>query len=350
MIIQYQKLSVNLVSMLPDRAKDIVNRRFGVYSSEPQTLEAVGQRHGITRERVRQIVEDSLRIIRGFAKKSPDYAKLQGVYQEFGDVLKNSGELKRQDLFIEQVNAKEQMNSVVFLLNLGEQFYGQRETEYFYPYWTLKRELYEGASRVIGELLKFFENRETPLLLDEILKDYLRSTEIGKELNMSSKHFPSFLEVSKHIGQGYNGKWGLRKWPEVHPKGMRDRAYVVLKELRTPLHFTDVAKQIAKMQESFASLKKKDVLPQTVHNELIKDERFVLVGRGTYALVEWGYQPGTVREVMTQILKEQGPLTREELIEHTLRQRRVKESTILLNLQDKSAFTKDAQGKYILVA
>ena len=48
--------------------------------------------------------------------------------------------------------------------------------------------------------------------------------------------------------------------------------------------------------------------PQTVHNELIKDPRFVLVGRGIYGLSEHGFKPGIAREIISQILKEEGPL------------------------------------------
>lgn len=94
-----------------------------------------------------------------------------------------------------------------------------------------------------------------------------------------------------------------------------------------------------------ADQKAKNVLPQTVHNELIKDARFVLVGRGTYALSEWGYKPGTVKDVMVQVLRENGnSMDKEEIIKKTLDQRQVKESTILLNLQDRNHFEKDKGG------
>jgi len=88
-------------------------------------------------------------------------------------------------------------------------------------------------------------------------------------------------------------------------------------------------------------------LVQTVHNELIKDSRFVLVGRGIYALEEWGYYPGQVKDVILRVLREERkPITKEEILEKVLEQRLVKENTILLNLSNKKYFERDVQGKY----
>ena len=114
--------------------------------------------------------------------------------------------------------------------------------------------------------------------------------------------FSSFLETSKHIMQGYDRKWGLKEWPEVNPKGIKDKSYVVLKNTKKPLHFREVAALIAELQEALGITVKR-VLPQTVHNELIKDKRFVLVGRGMYALHEWGYSTGTVIDVLQTLLR-----------------------------------------------
>ena len=84
------------------------------------------------------------------------------------------------------------------------------------------------------------------------------------------------------------------------------------------------------------------------HNELIKDPRFVLVGRGLYALSEWGYSNGVVRDVIKEILKKGGPLSKEEIIDRVLKERYVKENTITVNLQNSKYFKKSKEGKYAL--
>ena len=88
----------------------------------------------------------------------------------------------------------------------------------------------------------------------------------------------------------------------------------------------------------------------TTHNELIKDKRFVLVGRGLYALAEWGYSAGVVKDVLRDILEKHGPLTREEIIDKVRKERYVKDNTIIVNLQDPNLFKRLSNGAYMLAA
>jgi len=56
---------VNLVlSKLEPREADIIRLRFGLEGRDPMTLEEVGAKIGVTRERVRQLQEQSLRLLR----------------------------------------------------------------------------------------------------------------------------------------------------------------------------------------------------------------------------------------------------------------------------------------------
>ena len=93
----------------------------------------------------------------------------------------------------------------------------------------------------------------------------------------------------------------------------------------------------------------KKTYPQTVHNELIKDPRFVLVGRGTYALAEWGYVPGTIKDIITKVLKDKSePVHKDEIVKQVLAQRLVAKNTVLMNLNNKANFEKDQNDKYFL--
>jgi hypothetical protein len=108
------------------------------------------------------------------------------------------------------------------------------------------------------------------------------------------------------------------------------------------MHFSEVAKTIGSLFEKKAHV-------ATCHNELIKDKRFVLVGRGLYALSEWGYSTGVVKDVIADVLKVNGPLTREEVIDKVRNERYVKDNTIVVNLQDASLFKRGKDGKYTSV-
>ena len=110
------------------------------------------------------------------------------------------------------------------------------------------------------------------------------------------------------------------------------------------MHFSAIADKIKDSE-----FKRKDVTTQAIHNELIKDKRFVLIGRGIYALDSWGYDKGTVSDVITEVLKKAGePLHRDEIVKRVLKSRQVKETTILLNLQSKGDFKRVAKATYSL--
>jgi predicted Zn-ribbon and HTH transcriptional regulator len=153
----------------------------------------------------------------------------------------------------------------------------------------------------------------------------------------------NLLGVLDGITRNKFSKWGFSNWTEINPKGTKERIYLILKEKKKPLHFMQIAKFI---DESGISKRKSH--PQTVHNELIKDDRFVLIGRGIYALREWGYAPGTIRDVIENILRKNNkPMTKEELLEEIVKFRQVKKTTVMINLNNKNEFSR-RNDKYFL--
>ena len=127
-------------------------------------------------------------------------------------------------------------------------------------------------------------------------------------------------------------------------QNIRDKIYVILAGNGKPMHFSDISKAIKE-----SDFKRRNVTTQAIHNELIKDKRFVLIGRGIYALDSWGYSKGTVSDIIADILRKAGePLHRDEIVRRVLKSRRVKETTILLNLQSKPEFKRVAKATYAL--
>lgn len=169
-------------------------------------------------------------------------------------------------------------------------------------------------------------------------------TTIAAEANIADeKEAEGLASTSKHLAT-LNNRWGLIKWPMVNPKNIRDKIYVILKEQGKHMHFNEIAEAIKD-----SDFKRKDVTTQAIHNELIKDKRFVLIGRGIYALKEWGYKKGTVADIISEVLREANePLHRDEIVKRVLKSRFVKETTILLNLQGKSQFKRVAKATYEL--
>lgn len=309
--------------------RDIVERRFGFNTNKKETLELIGKSYGITRERVRQIEEDALFRIKG---------KLDAISQKpfpyFTKELKKFGGLKREDLLLEELGGKNSAAQVLFLLTLGKQFERFSETEDFYPLWTIDTKLLNRAKKVIKSYGKELEKRGQPLALE--------NSHILHTSHLSAPALFSYIEVSKHIMKGQDGLYGFSNWPEINPRGIKDKAFLILKKENKPMHFVDIADFVKKQEQN-----NKPSLVKTVHNELIKDPRFVLVGRGLYALQEWGYEPGCVKDVIFGVLKKaKKPLPREAVVGQVLKQRFVKENTIFLNLNDKKCFLRNNNGKY----
>jgi hypothetical protein len=150
----------------------------------------------------------------------------------------------------------------------------------------------------------------------------------------------AYLGISKRIARNSYGDVGLRDWPEISPSTIRDKIYLVLKKKGEALHFEDIAKHI-----NDAKFDSHKALVATVHNELIKDNRFSLVGRGIYGLTEHGYETGTAREAIANILKK-GPLQAEEVVAKVSDKHFFRENTILINLQNKSFFERTQDGRY----
>jgi len=322
----YFTLCKNLIKTLPERQREIICRRFGLYfekekERKKETLQAIGEDFGITRERVRQIENDGLRKIK---KK---ISSLEKVFEFFKDYLKSHKGIKKEEILSEELGGEKFKNHVLFLLSLSDSFHRHKETEEFFSFWFLEDKFIKKAKKIISQFIKKLKKAKTPLKLP-------------------STYPLSYIEISKKIGKSIDGLYGLVEWPEITPKGIRDKAYLILQQQKKPLHFTEVATLIN--SSSFFSPYKK-VTVQAVHNELIKDPRFVLVGRGIYALKDWGYEEGTVKDIILSILKKaQRPLTKEEILEEVLKQREVKKSTILLNLNNKTYILKTEEGKYTI--
>jgi transcriptional regulator with XRE-family HTH domain len=311
----YKKICKDLISDLKEREKEIIVRRFGLEGGEKESLQSIGESFGITRERVRQIENSALNKIR------PKVKKYQKLFKKFLDYFKKVGEVRKEERLLEELGGKEK-NELIFLLNLHDKFLRFNQDENFYSFWTTNLNALKKVKEFISSVRKKFEKEKRLMTLKEIASSF----------NIKENLLEGFLEISKKIQKNKEGLYGLKDWPEINPKNLGDKAYLVFKKLQKPLHFTEVAKLI-----EGANLK-------SVHNELIRDERFVLVGRGIYALREWGYFPGEVKDVIFQFLKEEGPMTREEILERIKKQRIVKDNTVLITLA--KYFEKDEKGKY----
>ncbi len=319
-----------------DREREIISRRFGL-NDRKETLEQIGELLGITRERVRQLEKAIL--IRLKMSAESGMPEVEKVEKHFIRHLHEMGRAaKLQDLAdrVDQDN-KHARAHVAFIAELAPNLTTLSENDHYHH----------------GVAISEYHSDEKQLKnrVDEVVKTVKENGEaIGIE-NLHDKvgkyehpdHTRALASLSKNLAN-LRDSWGLTKWPTVNPKNIRDKIYVILQDHGKPMHFSEISDAIKE-----SDFKRKDVTTQAIHNELIKDKRFVLIGRGIYALSEWGYSKGTVSDIITDILKkEAAPLHRDEIVRRVLKHRHVKETTILLNLQSKPQFKRVAKATYIL--
>ncbi len=337
--IKYEKLvsqALNKVSNL--RTRNMLELRFGLKDGQRMTLESIGQNYGITRERVRQIEEAAFSELRN----SQAVNAFDSAYRQLNDFFKQQGGVIREARLLPLLTKINQPHpswgAVYFILNLNGQYRRYVESDKFHSLWLDSEDSFNQAAKAVDQAKKVLIQAGQPLTFDQ-LAGYLE----GTNFKIEKTALYSYLDAAKQIGEDGFGCLGFVKWPEINPRGAKDKAYLVLKKGKQPLHFVEVTNLINQ-----AGLGKHKAQAQTVHNELIKDSRFVLVGRGTYALGEWGYQPGTVKQVISQLLKENGPMSKGKIVREVSRHRLVKENTILINLQNKNYFIRTSEGKYTL--
>ena len=325
-----------LLNEVPERAREVLVYRFGLgSSSERETLEAIGERWGITRERVRQIEAAGLDAIRS----SKAFDDAQKSFDELCDLMHSLGAIVHEDELLSGLASDEKSrNRFRFLLVVGSSFFRERETDDFYARWHVDQPTAENVHRALSSLYSSLSDTEV-LTEGEMLDRFLDELKTVNDAYKNEEVLKRWLSLSKNISSNPLSEWGKAHSPAIRTKGIRDYAYLVIKREGQPMHFSDVAKSISTL---FA----KEAHVATTHNELIKDTRFVLVGRGLYALSEWGYQPGVVRDVIRDVLKKGGPMTREQVMGEVKKVRYVKDNTILVNLNDSKHFKRNKNGTY----
>ena len=318
---------------LNKKQKTVIAGRYGLAGKE-RTLQEIGDDFGVTRERIRQVESQGLKKLKKI------------IVEECADIfdlgarhLEEAGGVKADAEFVRELkaeagfpDAKGVDNKIRFLFfALGKPFYF-RENPFFRPFW-------HKDSPARERFFSFIKNTEA--LFNQTKKE--KGSRGVSDLVEALKARPDFhfLFISKKFGVGPFGDTGPLEWSEVNPKNIKDKAYLALKMIEKPLHFSDIASHIHKL-----GISKKPVNIQTVHNELIKDGRFVLIGRGVYALNEHGYEPGTVKDVIADIIGEKGPLLPGQVVDLVNERRILRRNTILLGLQDKKCFERMEDGKY----
>jgi len=364
-----------LLEQLNIREQDVLKRRFGLLNEAQETLESIGQRHKLTRERIRQIESGGVNKIKKSTELEARLGRLRQIVSQLTE--EHGGLMSKRYLFSvldSLAKAQGETNANLepyfeFVLSrlFNDHFDEINNSKYFNSFYKLKYQdlnhLEIVAQELIGEIKNLKKLMATDGLINTVKK--LKSYETHADKFITPNNFEvkdilssalpdysdlihdnrvvySLLEAMSDIEKNKFGNWGHREWREITPKTINDKIYLVLKENGQPMYYGDIAKRISEM-----GFDVKKVNTATTHNELILDDKYVLVGRGLYGLKEWGYKEGTVADVIEGILLEAGePLSKEEINKLVTGQRLVKQTTVNLALMNKNRFERTREGKY----
>lgn len=345
-----QKSQLNLTSIIEDlflvltnKEKHVIIKRYSLNNQPKQTLEKIGKEFNVTRERIRQIEKIALNKLR----RTIDNTQLKVINEFAKQALNIHGSLLKEELLITEIISNLQETSaldryiVSLAMHVDTEIKKSDKSNDLYEYCYIG----DDKSELINEVLSFchtFLEKNKDVIKQEELAETIYEDFLSRQKQIDKVLIKSVLEIDKQLKFTKNGI-GLISWRHINPKSIRDKAYIVLKDLQKPLHFIEIANRISEI-----GFDKKVVTTQAVHNELIRCEYFVLVGRGLYALKEWGYKEGTVADVIEMLLKKKSPLTKKQIIKGVLKQRKVKKGTISLNLQKNPKFIRVGRAVYAL--
>jgi len=335
------RIVANVLNKLRDRGRDILIARYGLDSAKTtkETLESIGQRFSITRERVRQIEKATINKI-----SSKYAASIKPLWKIIDEYMVTHGDIAGLDylanyLGIEKNDAELEKNALRLAMSANPQLKAIKKHGFLKEGWIKTNVNVDRLLKIQKMLVNILEKQTAPVTEDKLINSLIKQAK-----DITPGMIKGALRVNSEVGMDSKGHWGLASWSIIVPRRIRDKVFIILEEAAKPLHFEEITKRT---QEKFES--DKPVLSRTVHNELISDKRFVLVGRGIYALKRWGYKPGVVADVIRDVLKTAGqPLHVSEIVKAVLERRQVKRNTIIANLQNKSLFKNTGKATYTI--
>ena len=276
-----------------ERALQIIIKHNGLDSDKKMTYEELGElMGGISRQRVEQIHKECMSLL----KNSVFLINKKELFKHIRDTIESLGSVVAEDTLLSSFSKeKKHQNSLHFVLTLSKRFMYFEESDEVKACWSLQSKIYSNICLSLKRIALLIGDND---LLPEERMIKISSSFFGNIAFKNDENILNWLLISKKIGKNEFNDWGKTTSSLICPRGVGDYAYLMFKKQKEKklMHFREVVDAIT---NTFG----KKVHYATCHNELVKDPRFALVGRGIYALSEWGYKKGTAKDFIIEILK-----------------------------------------------
>ena len=338
MKIQIKKPVDKALEALTQQQREVLTYRYGLNGKKVQTLQEIADEYDLTRERIRQIQNTALKQMR----KDSCMRHLSSAVDGIEKALHECGGIADSETLclVCDVSSKAERGYVRLLLSVADHFAESAETNSMRKYWYRTDIGKKQAENAVNDIHKYFEDNSETVLSGKEMRSLFLDT--MKKHNRPSDNM-HIMRLSKKVASNNRGEWGVSNHPEITLTHMAGHIRVVLRDSQTPLHFSDIAEQIAKMRNAQCH-------EGSCHNELVRNDDFILVGRGLYTLRNGNNFPGTIADVISVGIRENGSMSRDQIVEYVRNFRQVKPESIDMVLYREKKFQKNREdGMYIIV-
>lgn len=320
----------HILDSLSAKERSVIERRVWLFEDK-ETLQNIGSSFSpsITRERVRQIEESWIKKIWRIVK-STLLGQIQDTSNKYlelhGWVISKD---KLNSILIKELSLEANVNAWILEVIIQSDFDIKKSKQKLNCkiYFTLPSSNKQTIEAVHKEAVKILKKKKD--VMDKVTLYEIIANNFSSKETLSLAYVDSILDLFDDIVFWEENLIGLSKWKILNPKTLKDKSIYIMKKEKVPMHFVEISNKITDMLGEAVKV-------NTIHNELIRNKEFVLIGRWIYALKEWGFIPGTVLDVIVNILKKKWePMNTEEITKEVLKTRNVKQTTIYMNLQNK---------------
>lgn len=347
------KIIEKVFSPLEDRTKEIMKLRYGLKDDHFHTLESIGNRFNITRERVRQIEQKTMKRLRRLARRKIVSEYLEKLVAQFiiPFIKQSYGIITRDEINVFLSKKYSQKEEIQLSSSFLSKVYFDNRP-FFTSFLTVvddgvyavdipSKILYKQVIEWAKRRLKIAKKPMALIALsDKILKDNLSYTDKATKY-FTERFVKRCLLITKDIGRDKTDLFGLWEWDYFHPTRLKDMVKRTLFEVGESAHFTQITLLMNELYPNKGPFK-----PHNINATLQRfNEIFVWIKPGVYGLKTWGLKrPPYVIDYLVKLLRQANkPLHIGYLNAEVLQVSNCRESSIQITLE----FRDDIFVKYL---
>ena len=298
----------NMLARLPERQQGVIADRYGLWDGIAETLQDIGDKLGVTRERIRQIEATGLRRLR---RVFGHQAVKDFVLQKLSIYLasepdKTCGILSEDEAaaaLADDCSAEEAALAASFLQDLdapGQSVFARHLIEVEPGIYCTENGV-AAECRVLLELIESTLQQHQKPLSERRLYDDLANRSAGPLTPRQVARIGRLLAISPSVMRLRNGTIAFSKWTEFRRRDSTSLVEATLRLLGRPGHFREITQKIGSLFRDAGSVNER-----TIHNAIIREQRkFVWVKSGTYGLAAWGLKrPPFIKDRLVELLSE----------------------------------------------